>query len=205
MNITSSSISVFPLAKNRTSDRSARLFYENNVANLIRQLIDVEGFIISKDELKLSMSSSVVSDHFVELCLAVINPLVFNLHGYYFNVRGNSIVYKYDKINASETTLEDSLYAMLRIDNITNEIIGFDNASDEYEGLHILTESELNDYISTATEDDNYHFIKLMDFKAERKSGSTEWVINGEYCNQSYQKISPKSVDMAINKIDGKH
>lgn len=197
MNIKTNDISIFPLAKNRPNDRSARLFYENNVANLIRQVVDVEGFLISKDAVELSALAQPGSGSFQELYISTVKPLVFNLYGYYFSIAPNANIYVDKQLTAETDVVEAPLYAVLNIDDITNEIVGFDNVNSEYEGLYIGT-----DFNERAPE--GRHYIKLLDFKAERQE-SGDWTVTGELCSESYQKISSQSLDMAINKIDGKH
>ena len=63
INLSSTAVKVFPFARYRESriDLSSRLFYEYNVARLIKQLIDTEGFIISGkiDETTCSVSETV--------------------------------------------------------------------------------------------------------------------------------------------------
>ena len=58
--ISTNNIHVFPLARNRKNDRSARLFYENNIANIVRQVVDRTGFIITpkSEELKVDYAMS---------------------------------------------------------------------------------------------------------------------------------------------------
>lgn len=72
INLSSTDIKVFPFARYRESriDLSSRLFYEYNVARLIKQLIDTEGFIISGT---LDESTGSVSE-----------TVALNIGGYYF-------------------------------------------------------------------------------------------------------------------------
>ena len=198
MYISTNSISVFPLAKNRPNDRSARLFYENNVANLIRQVVDVEGFLISKENPVLSVSATAGSDNFTEINISIDRPLVFNLYGYYFSVGANAVIYKNEQFDAAVSNkIKQSLYAVLHIDSITNEIKGFDNVNREYEGLHISTDPNVGDSAGR-------HILKLLDFEASVDADGN-WTVTSALCSESYQKISSYSLDMAINKIDGKH
>lgn len=198
MNIQSSQISVFPLSKNRTSDRSARLFYENNVANLIRQVVDVEGFLITKDGLELYADSNPKNENRFDLSVITRNPIIFNLYGYYFNIAGSSTIFTIADIADGTTAIpSQSLYAAITIDNITNEIAGFDNGN-VYEGLLLTTDIDV-------LRNGNYHYIKLLDFKADYDEDSGVWVVNSAFCESSYQKLSPQSLDMSISKIDGKH
>lgn len=71
-NISSTSITIFPLNKHREGYPQDNLLYENNLANIIRQLIDVEGFIISGPDTLESVS--------------IENPLILNIYGYYIKL-----------------------------------------------------------------------------------------------------------------------
>lgn len=80
MFLASQSVKVFPLAKYRSVeslDITSRLFYEQNVSNLIRQLIDTQGFIISGT---VFTNGIVNSDA----------PFCFNLYGYYWEIAANT-------------------------------------------------------------------------------------------------------------------
>ena len=118
MYLNSTNIKVFPLAKNRDTDPGARHMYESNIANIIRQLIDNEGYIIKATELTLENG-----------CFN-LTGLEFNLHGYYvcINASGDStplIAFTAD----SEAT---ALYASLSI--LNGEISGQDE-TDLYRGI----------------------------------------------------------------------
>lgn len=93
MNINSSSISVFPCAnRGQEYDLYSRLTSEYNLTNIINQLVDADGFVISYD------SSG--------------NTLSFNIHGYFFNVTDvNSII---NGLTTEDTTVED-IYGVITV------------------------------------------------------------------------------------------
>ena len=122
MFIASINVKAFPLAKYRSpgsADNTSRLFYEQNVSNLIRQLIDTQGFVVSG-----SVSPQGV----------VTDTLCFNLYGYYFELTTGT--------NLIDTSVSDSNYVLASITLTSTspyEISGQDN-NGFYEGL-IITNS----------------------------------------------------------------
>ena len=139
-NIRSENIQIFPLAKPRKENISSRLFYEQNVTNLLRQLMDTDGFIIQS----CTISNNICDD-----------DLIFNIHGYYFKIEkgtdlgdlstGNYII---AEIHLSETEPveidgqdEDDYYTGLDIICVTNlsnddlnskRLILFEKVNDEW-------------------------------------------------------------------------
>ena len=63
----SRNIDIFPLSKNRATGQNSRSLSEDRIANIIRQVVDADGFVISD-----SVSSS---------------PFEFNLYGYFISVQ----------------------------------------------------------------------------------------------------------------------
>lgn len=62
MYLQSKQVKAFPLGRPRSTssnDITSRIFYEQNVSNIIRQLIDVPGFIISAPS--ISMPSGTIN------------------------------------------------------------------------------------------------------------------------------------------------
>lgn len=130
-NIQSGNINIFPLAKPRTTNYS-RLFYEQHVTNMLRQLMDTDGFIIQ--------SCSISSDN------KCIGDLIFNLYGYYFKINSGTDLgdlstgnYINAKITLTETEPieivgqdEDNMYTGL-------EIICSDDISNNNPNTKILT------------------------------------------------------------------
>ena len=126
-NIKSENISIFPLAKPRINNTS-RLFYEQNVTNLLRQLMDTDGFIIQPCELNGNVCNG---------------DLIFNLYGYYFKID-------------HETTLTDDMttgnYIIAQIKLTENEPVEIDGQDDNdvYTGLDILCTDEIESNNSNA-------------------------------------------------------
>lgn len=180
--VDSKNIRIFPFAKYRTNvnDLGSRLFYENNVSRLIRQLTDTEGFIISgnisydKDSRKIYTSSDSIFS--------------LNIHGYYIEIDGNTELYE---IKGEE----DSIFAYITLTTSqTNpsgsvvsppEIEGQDNAS-KFEAVKFDVEIP-----------DGSIGIQIA-----------EKIINGEDIiwripQNSYKKFDSNTIK--ITKIDGKH
>ena len=127
-NIKSTDISIFPLAKPRQNNTS-RLFYEQNVTNLLRQLMDTDGFIIQPCELDGNKCKG---------------ELIFNLYGYYF------------KINNGATLVDDlnGTYIIARITLTETEPVEIDGQDDNdlYTGLDIIcTDTISNDNTNSKT------------------------------------------------------
>lgn len=118
--INSEHISIFPFSKIRNNKDKDRLFYENNIAGIIRQLIDTEGFIITAPE-KIQLESSLDS------------KLEFNLHGY------NIIIDEGAYIFESVPQDVNHIYAEIILDTsgVTPEISGQD-VDNYFEGLEII-------------------------------------------------------------------
>lgn len=125
----SSNISVFPLAKSRNLNITDgetipgdRHLTEASISNLVRQLIDKSGFVISFSTNDNDGDNA-----------GTVN-ISFNLYGYYFNVK-----------NLAVNSIGDAVFASISISN--NEISGQDNTDGEisyYEGVD-FTSSEPND------------------------------------------------------------
>lgn len=136
----SNNVVVFPIAKERVTMPGTRLFTEQNVSNLIRQLLSngSKGFIISSETIDGSW------------------VIEFNLLGYYFKISGINESW-IQSIATDEDISNDSItgvYACINIDDLTNEIIGQDTDG-KYEGLNLL--------FIEPTSSDNY--IKLLSYK----------------------------------------
>ena len=173
--IATDNISIFPLSKERPAKRENNIFYESNIANIIRQLIDTEGFIITPP----TDATDLIS---LESDAPVLNKsLMFNLYGYYIELSKGAVL-------ADNATKGDVFYACIKIKD--NEIDGQDNKGD-YEGLSIVTD------VSSLTGSE-YHLLPLFEIitidgdKCECK-----------FIEDSYTKIQPKSFDFSIDFIDG--
>lgn len=206
--INKDAISVFPLAKNRPSDRSARLFYENNVANIIRQLVDTEGFIIlpevetdlTQDLFVLNNDSSKTvldgAEDSLKITFSISAPLVFNLYGYYFNIWNESTgtvdIFNQQKLTQDEVDNGFEVWAYIDIDSVAKEILGQD-VNNFYEGLVFCTGT-------TALDVEGRHKLKIADCWIDE-----DGILKSSIATNSYMKLNSKSLDVTINRIDGKH
>ena len=88
--IYSNDINIFPLSKHRENNRNNNLFYEQNIANIINQIIDINlsGFIIDAPEvINKNNVNNTVPDSIVKL----------NLKGYYIEINNISKYVTEDK------------------------------------------------------------------------------------------------------------
>lgn len=116
MIIDSSNIKVFPFAKYRNdlTDLGSRLFYENNISRLIKQLIDTEGFIISGS---------------VDTLGNITSPLCFNLYGYYFEINSGNLV---------DSTANTNVYAVIDVSGNPPELQGQDNELQQFTAIEFV-------------------------------------------------------------------
>lgn len=116
MIIDSSNIKVFPFAKYRDdlTDLGSRLFYENNISQLIKQLIDTEGFIISGS---------------VDTLGNITSSLCFNLYGYYFEVSAGNLV---------DETAKTDVYAVIEVSGVVPELQGQDDTTKKFTALQFV-------------------------------------------------------------------
>ena len=132
--VKSDKINVFPLSKNRLSNEgyNSRALLESRIANTIRQLIDVSGFVIS-DNVNVSVGSNNL--------LTFNDPFLVNLYGYFIEIEKD----------ASITITENSSAVwMCLTTDINGEITGQDNTgTGEYEGIKFTTD-EVETDTSTA-------------------------------------------------------
>jgi hypothetical protein len=116
--IESSNIVVFPCSKHRTQhDASSKLFYEQNITNLVRQVTDYPSYIISGT---VDTRTGLVTE-----------TLKLTLFGYYVElkegttlVNDNSTPNVYVKVNLSS--------------NDPKELFGQDNVEGEFTAIEIL-------------------------------------------------------------------
>lgn len=121
--IESEKIDVFPFAKYRPDHLNNRLFYENNLTRLIRQLVDTEGFIISGGIDEKGKTTSVFE---------------INIHGYYFRIEGGTELV--DSSSTDSTLTGSSLYACIQLDD-NMELKGQVNEQDQFTALYFTTDT----------------------------------------------------------------
>lgn len=137
--VDSSKIKVFPFSRYRsTEDTSSRLFYEQNVSNIIRQLINTDGFVISGGVTGSNACS--VSNS---------GPLCLNVYGYYFEIDANTVLIPAAAQSYSTGT---SIYASITLTNTSpKELVGQDDSSGFTALNFTTTEPESGYYIKVAT------------------------------------------------------
>lgn len=133
MYINSNKLKVFPLAKNRTVNRGSRLFYEENVTNLIRQIVDKPSFMID-------------GPTGIKPTDALSRDLEFNIYGYYFCIKAGTVL----RDMGSKSYLVAKIKLNINSDMPT-EISGQDEGN-LYKGLEVYT----SDTLPVDTDTDKY-------------------------------------------------
>lgn len=141
MFINSEKIKVFPFAKysRPANDLGSRLFYECNIARLITQLIDTDGFIISGD---------------IDSNATVIETLKFNIKGYYFEILPETSLLPTD-IKAEDS----SIYGIIYLTNSPEELDGQDDGT--YFTSFVISSSPID------KENTTKYYIKLLEKDAD--------------------------------------
>lgn len=194
MNLLSTAVKAFPLGKPRaesSEDITSRIFYEQNVSNLIRQIVDVPGFLITSPTISNTG--------------ALASPLEFNLGGYYFRIRENTVIFPLENgvlISAPNIPLTAGtgyIYACINVttgaDNLPVEITGQDNDSGYFTSLEIVASN------SAPTEFTGYsYFLPIYSGQVSNTGAPTgSWTI----VNNSFQKFNLLSLN--ITGIDGQN
>lgn len=110
--LSSDNVSVFPSTRRSSFQVSARQMSELRIANLINQLIDMEGFIITRPE---------------EFQIDNNKKFEFNIHGYYFKVNDVTKLF-------SQFSDQKDIYASIKLLEVGNdyvELVGQDDAHTE--------------------------------------------------------------------------
>lgn len=110
--LSSDNVSVFPSTRRSSFQVSARQMSELRIANLINQLIDMEGFIITSPQ---------------EFQKDNNKQFEFNIHGYYFKVNDVTKLF-------SQFSDQKDIYASIRLLEVGNdyvELVGQDDAHTE--------------------------------------------------------------------------
>ena len=135
MYLDSSNVKVFPFARFREQkDIASRLFYEENISRLIRQVVDTEGFVVSGGITSTGVTSQ--------------DGLAINIHGYYFYIEKETSIVP----NESSTTC----YASIKLTSggAVSELMGQDNDEGKFDALN---------FTDTPPEDANVFYIKLAE------------------------------------------
>lgn len=135
MYLDSDKIKVFPFAKTRADDDiSSRLFYEENISRLVRQVVDTEGFVVSGGITSTGITSQ--------------EGLAINIHGYYFYIEKETSIVP----DESSTTC----YASIKLTSggSVSELIGQDNDKGKFDALN---------FTNIPPEDTNVFYVKLAE------------------------------------------
>lgn len=157
MKINSDRIKLFPISKPRSNDPTSRLFYEDNIANMLRQIVGENGFVINAPKQLTLRNGYYVNAQ---------EDLEFNIYGYYVNIKADT--------NLIESNgIKDYIYAQIIIDNSSiPEIKGQDNAG-IYEGLEIIS----SDTIKTNIKDNSKKTLTIYLLLYKKNNGS--FIIEG--------------------------
>lgn len=199
MYLSSSSVKAFPLGRSRTvssGDITSRIFYEQTVSNIVRQIIDTEGFIITP--FPTINTSGVISGN-----------LELNLGGYYFIINAATNCFPLNDSgslidgNNNPFSSQQQIYIYFCIDLTDEEpyeIIGQD-VNNEYQGLIIEASNFPPDRFTE-------HTYRLCIFTGwcdsngiptNGISGTNPWGIYED------SLIKFDSTSLNITGIDGKH
>lgn len=196
----SENIHIFPVAKIRIEQRS-RILYEDNVSNIIRQIIDTNGFVIPDDADNLTIFDEYVDSTNGVTCVGIYKDtddqgniitdpfrIKFNIYGYYVEINNTILpVNKYTKVFAKLSITKD----------FPQEISGQDVTDSEgttvYEGIKLIaTDEELKD-----SEDTKYRYIYLKLLERFNDGDTNRWRVP----LQSYGRFDLRRL---ITGIDGK-
>ena len=210
MFVGSDKVKAFPLGRPRSAasnDITSRIFYESMVANLINQIIDVEGFLISSPGIYINPSNT--NDNYK----IIGADLEFNLGGYWFKVaEGTAIVpatnneTPIDQTKNPPIDLKDTIcyvYACIDVGVKNNddikikELVGQD-VNSEYQGLIFIT---------TDTPPDKFtlHSYQLPIFSGYVNANGLPEPDTWKIYEPSFIKFTGNSIDTDITGIDGKH
>ena len=189
-NITSEQIKIFPVSTNRDSDPASRLFYEHNIANIIRQISDYKyGFIINGPS---KFNGTLEAD--LELCI----------YGYYLKILNHTVIfsdltdtYVVAKLDLQKISLENSdfIYQLLGQDDLENTNID-DSNSFKPLNINCISNSRFSELMSNDFIEENDEGISVY-LPLYKRSGDTY-----EICTDSLRKLNSSSVN--IVRINGK-
>ena len=185
--VDSSNIKIFPLSKNRSYTDSngtvvaenSRSLFEHRIVNIIKQLIDVDGFVISELDTEYFSNESNLG-----------KALDFNLGGYFISLDSNT---SQAELGISSTD-SGKIWACLKLSTDTSEVNGQDEEDEDepekykYTGVQFI--------LSDIDPADNFHATLLILIK---DSQGNCWKV------PESSKYKFKSRSFSVTKIDGKH
>lgn len=216
MYIASNNVEVFPLAKPRPDQRTSRLLYEENLTGIIRQVVDINSFIINNGNTpSLNINYVVDANNNVTSTIADVtldSDLEFNIYGYYFKLKkGTSFKDLEDLLLRNNTLINNNIkYIVAQIKLTFNkdqtgiatpfEIAGQD-VDFKYEGLSILPSTNTNITDTNSDDGTTYTMTKnLILFETKYKDGK---VSGFTVYTPSYNRFDPTC--LSITGIDGKN
>ena len=183
-NIVSKGINVFPLATPRTNNRGNNLFYERNISNIVNQISDVPGFVITKNE----QISDIISLSGTTLYINSQSMFDFSLGGRYFSIGNTDDTINEDITIAEDVNNGDSIWANIEIKD-NGQIIGQDE-DDYYKGLTIT--------VNGPAGSENGGTVLSLEILNIDDEG------NVKVPQESYTKFNLDSISSRISFIDGR-
>ena len=183
--IQSSQINIFPCSKARFHDRQSNLFYEQNISNIVRQVTDVDSYIISGE---------------INSNCTVIEKLKLSLYGYYIEIEEDT------QLVESNNNSDDELYVVISLTNtakegieipIPQELYGQDKdlentGTQVFEPIQLLNKNAMEKLSNSETV--IYHKLLLA------RCVNNIWSLVPE----SYVKLRAESI-INLTEIDGLH
>lgn len=198
MHLKSDHIHIFPLAKERNGQhgRESRMFYEDNIANIVRQVTDCPSFVITRDP---QFSFEQLDPQNPTLYSMVAKKdFQFTLFGYFIKVVADGVLCTVDVDGKTDETIP--LYAILNYSTTAKEVAGQDNRIGESDDFN-YTGVSLEHSVPTGT--DPSKCLKLCDIKTEVIRSKREFAVT--FPSLSYLKFDNNSTsEVKILRIDGK-
>ena len=194
--IKSEHIEIFPTALPRATQRGSRLLYEDNIANIIRQLVDKPSFIITH---KNNITSNTVK---VTQSLGVQNAdIEFCIYGYYVKIKKGAMITEVnsntDYINVS-INLTSVIPESESISPSLPHLLGQDD-SGVYEAVNFIGASTYKNEVNTSMRNGENILETIVEFTLLQKTSDHTY----ELCPMSYRKFD--SFTLQVDGIDGKH
>lgn len=204
MYVASESVKGFPLGKPRSgnsNDLTSRIFYESMVTNLIRQLVDVDGFLISSPGIYINSSNADDNYKIIDA------DLEFNLGGYWFLVKSGSKIVPAINDAPIDETIEGNpeirdktcyVYACINtLDNDGIKEISGQDVDSKYTGLTFIASASPPSEFKKFTH-------QLPIFSGYVSAGGLPQADTWKIYAPSFIKFMGNSIDLDITGIDGK-